>query len=693
MRDYIIRPGTVLGNTYVVQDQIGSGGGGVIYRAYHMRLQTTVVIKQIKDNIRDLVNVRAEVDLLKGLRHSNLPQVYDYLELGGNIYTVMEYIPGENLGEHLKQYGPYRQDLILRWAGQLADALVYLHSRKPAIIHSDIKPENIMLTPDGSVCLIDFNISGMAQNGRIQSVGISPGYSPPEQYVSLQRYLMDMAYARRTDPGFSQMQPLIQPDVRRAGELVGSGVDERSDIFSLGATLYTLCTGKRPEITDVMYFPAYTRNSDISQELSSVIGICMNPEPSERFQSAEQLQHALNHLERYSAGYRKKQIRFRILVAVSALFVLLAGALILAGVRGRARKNHRKYEAMVEEALEVQREDYDRALELLEEARDMEPGEPEAYLAQMNVLNNHLDYEKTLEFALDTALEESEDIRDEGQFSYLLAEAYEGLGSYREAVEYYGKAAGQTGEESYRRDYISALIRSGDTAAAEKEIEEWKEDGGDPSLESYFTALICEQDGDLRGAEEEARRGLSSCRDPQLEKNFVLLLADIYEKLYRAEGSISDLYEEASVLKEASAGGTMDFEIQERLADTLSLLGREQENPDLCREADEAYSDLIRNGYDRPHIYQEIAVLREYTGDMDRAEEILEDMRKRWPGDYRTWYQSAMFALDRELEKPENARDYTDVIEWSRRAEELTANTPQAQEILPLRARLEDLGL
>ena len=691
MRDYIIQPGTVLGNTYVVQDQIGSGGGGLIYRAYHQRLRTTVVIKQIKDNIRDLVNVRAEVDLLKGLRHSNLPQVYDFLEIGGNIYTVMEYIPGENLGKHLEKYGPYSQELILRWAEQLTDALVYLHTRKPPIIHSDIKPENIMLTPDGSVCLIDFNISGLAQNGRIQSVGISPGYSPPEQYTSLQRYLMDMAYARRTDPGFYGMQPLVQPDIRHIGELVGSGVDERSDILSLGATLYTLCTGKRPEITDVMYFPAFARNSGISQELSSVIGICMNPEPSERFQSAAQLQQALKHLERYSAGFRKKQRRFRIVAAACALTIFLVGGAVLAGLHVRAKNSYRKYEELVEEGLSLQREDYEKSLDLLDDAAELMPGEPEAHLARMSVMNNHLDYENTLDYALNTVLEEVDDIQEDGQFSYLLAEAYEGLGSFEEAVEYYGDAAELTGEESYQRDYIMALIRSGDTETAEKELDSWKDNNSDPALENYFHAMIAQKKGDLVRAKEEARQGFSSCQDSRLRKNLVLLLADVYRSEYR-NGDTLALNDELDILKEA-AGRDRDFEVTERYADTLSFCGREKNMPDLLQEADRVYGELLSEGYDRPYLYQNIAILREQTGDMEGAEEILEKMRERWPGDYRTWYQSGMTALDRELEKPENSRDYADAIVYYQKACELTANTPEAQEIAALADRLHDLGL
>ena len=189
----MIARGAVLNDTYVIRERIGSGGGGVIYLAYHRRLQTDVVIKQIRDDIRSFVDVRAEVDLLKSLRHSFLPQVYDFLEYEDGIYTVMEYIPGQNLLEALKRNGPVPEKMALVWAEQLTDALVYLHSRKPPVIHSDIKPANIMLTPEGSICLIDFNISMSGAGGRKKTIGVSPRYSPPEQYGNLQKYLYDMS--------------------------------------------------------------------------------------------------------------------------------------------------------------------------------------------------------------------------------------------------------------------------------------------------------------------------------------------------------------------------------------------------------------------------------------------------------------------------------------------------------------------
>lgn len=102
---------------------------------------------------------RQEVDILKNLRNSYLPQVLDFLVTEEGIYTVMSYIPGKSFKELIEEGMPFTVNQMVRWGMQLCNALNYLHSQQPPIIHGDIKPSNIMLTPEGNICLIDFNIS------------------------------------------------------------------------------------------------------------------------------------------------------------------------------------------------------------------------------------------------------------------------------------------------------------------------------------------------------------------------------------------------------------------------------------------------------------------------------------------------------------------------------------------------------
>ena len=171
----------ILSDTYEILGVLGSGSGGIVYKAYHKRLQKEVVLKKmISKNINVNTN-RQEADILKHLNHMYLPQVLDFLEVDDDIYTVISFIPGESFKDLLKRGVKFPQRDLIRWGMQLCSALYYLHTQNPPIIHSDIKPANIMLTPQGNICLIDFNISFFMDDSTV--LGYSDGYTSPEQYI------------------------------------------------------------------------------------------------------------------------------------------------------------------------------------------------------------------------------------------------------------------------------------------------------------------------------------------------------------------------------------------------------------------------------------------------------------------------------------------------------------------------------
>ena len=183
-------------STYTDIVEIGAGGGGTVFRAYHVRMQKYVVLKKIHDSIQNNVDIRGELDILKNLRHSYLPTVLDFIIENGSVFTVMDYIYGESFESLLKKGTKFTQAQVLKYATQLGDVIQYLHNQAVPIVHGDIKPANIMLTPEDNICLIDFNISQL-QNGQMNpNMGYSAGFAPPEQVEIIQtmkKYYMAIA--------------------------------------------------------------------------------------------------------------------------------------------------------------------------------------------------------------------------------------------------------------------------------------------------------------------------------------------------------------------------------------------------------------------------------------------------------------------------------------------------------------------
>ncbi|MBQ9437052.1 MAG: serine/threonine protein kinase, partial [Lachnospiraceae bacterium] len=217
----------VVAGTYEVLQKIGQGGGGVVFLGKHLRLQKTVVIKMDKRNLSvGEETLRREVDILKELNHTYIPQVYDFLEENGIVCTVMDYIEGESLDKVLERGEKHPQREVVKWACQLLEALSYLHSRPPyGILHSDIKPANIMLRSDGSICLIDYNIAlALGENGAV-TVGYSMGYASPEHYGMDYGSNQRIFTTRSKNPGVSYTTTSDGKKIL---------LDVRSDIYSLG---------------------------------------------------------------------------------------------------------------------------------------------------------------------------------------------------------------------------------------------------------------------------------------------------------------------------------------------------------------------------------------------------------------------------------------------------------------------------
>ena len=227
---------SVLGPDYENMTLMSTGGMGVLYRAHKRGLDVDVVIKRVKPQFRGKMNETREANILKNLRNQFLPRIYDIIYApDGFIYTVMDFIPGCNLQEYVERHGALSQKQSLKWLRQLCEVIAYLHRQKPPVIHCDIKPQNIMITPEGDICLIDFNISLIYEDAEMNALGVTHGYAAPEQY-NLSGKALD-----RIPPGARAQWSAW------SGKAVAYGkITERTDLYSIGAVAYFMLTGYPP---------------------------------------------------------------------------------------------------------------------------------------------------------------------------------------------------------------------------------------------------------------------------------------------------------------------------------------------------------------------------------------------------------------------------------------------------------------
>lgn len=317
----------IIASTYEIIDRIGTGGGGVVYLANHIRLNKKVVLKADKRTLSTRPEIlRREVDALKNLSHTYIPQVYDFFVENDTVYTVMDYIEGESLDKPLKRGEGFSQAEVIAWTYQLLEALCYLHNPvhgipPRGIVHSDIKPANIMRTPRGNICLIDFNIA--LALGEENVIGRSPGYASPEHYGL--DFSSDTSITSQTTDIMDDPDATLTMNISVSGSTSKKTIipDARSDIYSLGATMYHLLSGVRPASKALEVKPL--SNKEYSPLIVKMITKAMNPNPDLRYQTAREMLDDLINLRKNDP--RIKRLK-RTTAAVSAILsiAIIGGA-------------------------------------------------------------------------------------------------------------------------------------------------------------------------------------------------------------------------------------------------------------------------------------------------------------------------------------------------------------------------------
>ena len=644
----MIHEGEILGGTYQVMKQIGRGGSGLVFLAYHRNLRKYVVIKRVQSGLGNLETLRAETDILKNLRHTNIPNVYDFLVRDGEVFTVMDYIEGTSF-EKLPAGGRRISEKTLTgMMTQLAEVLSYLHKNKPPVIHSDIKPDNLILNREGNVCLIDFNIS-VSSNVTASLSGYSMHFASPEQW----QRVMQMRAGNR------KLQPL----------------DARTDIYSTGALFYYLITGcypdtRRPKMAGGSgysaglggnsmngAFPASVLYQDMvscgySDAFCRIIARCLEQNKNLRYADGAKLRKALQHV-------RRQDRRFQRYILLRAGSWILTAALIGGGVwflsKGIRQQTKDNYIEVYQRFVSAQN-----------------AGEEQAVWDAGNEILNRSEYEQI----------RKERPQDQALILQCLGDyAYEQK-SYETALEYYEKAldiakASGFSTSRYYRDYAITLVMDEQLHRAKTILEEAKAASGsngngagslDPNLMLVQAYILLQEDEAPEDCIAQVKKILASSTDADINARACVLAADAcssldkHESNYNYGGSYSDVIEEVPVEpKEKTDTARLNEEEKDRLywlkrapkfssdAKYLRLLAEEYwkraeqsekeslENQDkkYAHQALGCYERLTERPFARVDDYINRVMIMQYLERYDDSLHVLKTLESKWPDDYR----------------------------------------------------------
>lgn len=402
----------IIDSKYEILKLLNTGGmNSAIYLALDKKLNRQWAIKKVRKSSSQTTSMlMAEASIMKNLDHPMLPRIVGIEEDPKFFYIIMDFVQGENLKTVVISSGPQAQDTVVSWGVKLCDVLTYLHGK--GIVYRDMKPANIMLSPDGNIKLIDFGIAReYKENASEDTTALgTEGYAAPEQYE-------------------------------------GKGqTDARTDVYGMGITLFQLLTGVNPSSYKENIFSIRLQNPNLSSGLDKIILKCTNKDPKKRYQSTEELKKALLNYRKLDDKFLKKQKKvikkFFTLLGLSTLCFVIAGGSFI----GSYFQKNNRYSALLSGVPSKAN---------IIKAIDVKPSETAGYVALLNYYGKEIDQNELSEFSHIYG-EHREDIADIEDVSMIAGEKI--LGSYSEKSIRAKLVAGEPYFNAASKKYSSAKI-------------------------------------------------------------------------------------------------------------------------------------------------------------------------------------------------------------------------------------------
>lgn len=634
---------SVLGPDYEGLTLMSTGGMGVLYRAHKRGLDVDVVVKRVKPQFRGRMSETREANILKKLRSQFLPRIYDIIYApDGFIYTVMDYIPGCNLQEYVERHGALSQKQCLKWLRQLCEVIAYLHRQKPPVIHCDIKPQNIMITPEGDICLIDFNISLIYEDAELNALGVTHGYAAPEQYNLSPRALERIPPADRAKWA--------------AWSKAASGygkITQRTDIYSIGAVACFMLTGRAPAHSLDSRVPLSRCGVKITDALCEVLERAMSQRPGKRFPSAQAMGSALKNLKKADRRYRGWKARCQVTAATLGTLALVSIFSIWMGLELRGQERSGEYLKLVAQADDfIARQQYEEGLRAVSGAIAMDGERIEAYIRAASVLYRLGRYGECVDLLTGINFIYDEKSMTQEEFDFAQAELNYVLGScyfqeerYVEAVQSLELAVWFDGNEPlYCRDLAIAQAMRGNLEEAGRTYDTLK------AMDNAGEEDVLLVEGELAyagGRYEEALPPLlrlTQSRDSAMAGRSYLLAAQCCRHMGDLGREI-EILEEACAVLDVSAGAVH----MERLAEAYLQSGNAGGSPEAYERAYALCESLMERGTAAMSVRLNAGLALQYLGRVKEAQEVVEAVVADYPNHYRGYVRAAMLYLDPQV--------------------------------------------
>lgn len=614
----MLKQGIVIDGKYEVLEVIGQGGMGRVYKVRHVNLGTIWAVKEVIQTSGESVDLLAEPNILRKLNHPGLPRIIDIFQMDHCLYIVEDYIEGIPLDKMLKQRKAFPQDMVMNWGEQLCDILYYLHTRKPnPIIYRDMKPGNIIVGNDGVVKLIDFGIAREYNKNKSSDTVYmgTKGYAAPEQY------------------GIGQ-------------------TDERTDIYSLGVTLYTLVTGHNPSHPPYEIRPIRQWNENLSATLEAIILKCIQLNPENRFQSVPELKQALESVKEFDEQLKhsKKKIVIRNVIIGAILFGLINGAVLAYGEVQKHNKN--AYFQLVNQGIEYSRNNkWIHAEALFKQAIEKNHKESEAYEHLCNVYLSQGKYEKVLKQISD--IKKQSDFIMNQELYYIYATALFQLKHYDEAIRQYKLALHLDKDYTEAARGLSvALVRNGDFEAAESILTDIDEQD---DFYYYLKAEMSFYNNHYPDAESNMIKAIDMNHEVE---HYYIFLSEIYQKMNDEKRQIAILEKAMQELPDVNKPKLLEL-----TGDAYQKAAENEEDKNVyLQKSLQSYMKILDMGFETTSLHLKAGRACRLLGDLMKAEEHYEKALQIDKDCGLAYIQLGYLAIEKENARHTKVKNYDKAV-------------------------------